>query len=97
MATKENPIQSLREHLDELHNQYYVSRIGVFGSFARGEATETSDIDILVEFDRAVGLFHFIDLQDHLGRILGRRIDLATPDALHPVIKDQILNEVLYV
>jgi len=97
MATKENPIQSLREHLDKLHNQYYVSRIGVFGTFARGEATETSDIDILVEFDRAVGLFHFIDLQDHLGRILGRRIDLVTPDALHPVIKDQILNEVLYV
>lgn len=92
-----DPMQSLREHIDELRNNYFVSRIGVFGSFARGEATETSDIDILVEFDRAVGLFHFIDLQDHLGRILGRRIDLATPDALHPVIKDQILNEVLYV
>jgi predicted nucleotidyltransferase len=97
MVSKKYAVQCLREHLEELRNEYHVSRIGVFGSFARGEVKETSDIDILVEFDKAVGLFHFIDLQDRLGQILERKVDLATPDALHPVIKDEILNEVFYV
>jgi len=92
-----NPMDCLKEHISELREQYLVDRLGVFGSFARGEANEESDVDILVEFTEMVGIFHFIDLQDHLAQILERKVDLATPDALHPVIKDQILKEVLYV
>lgn len=92
-----NPTELIREHMPELQDIYKVSKIGVFGSFARGEATESSDIDILVEFNQAVGLFHFIDLQDRLAEILDRKIDLTTAKALHPIIRDQILKEVLYV
>lgn len=92
-----HPTDCIREHLPELRDEYLVARIGVFGSFARGEATESSDVDILVEFSRRVDLFHFISLQDHLAEILGRKVDLTTPGALKPLLKDQILKEVLYV
>lgn len=92
-----NPSELIRAHLPELHDQYLVSRIGIFGSFARGEATEMSDVDILVEFSETVDIFHFIRLQDRLSSILGRKVDLATPQALKPLIKDKILEEVLYV
>lgn len=92
-----NPSDLIREHLPELRDKYLVTSIGIFGSFARGEATEISDIDILVEFRETVDIFHFIRLQDRLTSILGRKVDLATPQALKPLIKDKILREVLYV
>jgi len=97
VTLKENPMQSLREHQDELRDEYYVSRIGVFGSFARGEAKENSDVDILVEFSKAVGLFHFIDLQDRLSEIIGRKVDLGEPEALKPLIKDKVLQETVWI
>ena len=92
-----NPTECIREHMSELRDTYRVSRLGIFGSFARGEAKELSDVDILVEFSDCVDLFHFIRLQYHLTEILGRRVDLVTPEALKPIIKDRILQEVLYI
>ena len=92
-----NPEECIRDHISELRDRYKVSRLGIFGSFARGEAKESSDIDILVEFSEYVDIFHFIRLQYHLSEILGRRVDLVTPDALKPIIKDRVLKEVLYI
>ena len=79
--------QKLQEHA--------VKSLSVFGSVARDEATDASDIDVLVEFEegRPVGLFEFIRLQRFLSEILGRPVDLATPDALRPEMRDQILRE----
>ncbi len=92
-----NPAEQIREHITELKDKYQVASLGIFGSTARGEATESSDIDILVEFSESVDLFHFIRLQYHLAEILGRKVDLVTPDALKPLIKDRILREVRYI
>ena len=92
-----NPADCIRQHMPELRNEYLVSKIGIFGSFARGEASNASDVDILVEFSRPVDIFHFIGLQDRLAEILGRQVDLATIRALKPLIKEQILREVLYL
>lgn len=92
-----NPTERIREYMPELRDTYKVSRIGVFGSFARGEATESSDVDILVEFNQTVGLFHFIELQQRLSEIVGRKIDLGEPEAIKPLIKDSILREVVWV
>lgn len=92
-----NPTECILENMSELRNAYRVSRLGIFGSFARGEANESSDVDILVEFSDNVDLFHFIRLQYHLSEILGRKVDLVTPEALKPEIKDRILQEVLYI
>lgn len=92
-----NPAECIKEHINELREVFFVAKIGFFGSFSRGEATMASDVDILVEFDRPVDLFHFIALQDRLTEITGRKVDLATPRALKPLIKDQILREVKYI
>lgn len=83
-----HPMECILENISELRNAYRVSRLGIFGSFARGEANELSDVDILVEFSDSVDLFHFIRLQCHLSGILGRKVDLVTPEALKPEIKD---------
>lgn len=92
-----NPMELILEHLPELRDTYKVSRIGVFGSFARGEANESSDVDILVEFSQAVGLFHFLELEQRLSEIVGRRVDLGEPESFKPLIKDSILGEVIWV
>lgn len=92
-----NPLDQIREHLPELQNKYQVASLGIFGSYARGEATELSDIDILVEFSENVDLFQFVRLQNFLVTLLGRKVDLVTSDALKPLIKYRVLQEVLYV
>lgn len=97
MAGKINPIERIRNNMDELTSEFYISSIGVFGSYARDEATEVSDVDILVEFSERVGMFHFIDLQERLKEILGCNVDLVTRNGLHPLLKDQILKEVKYI
>lgn len=85
----------LKAEKDYLKSQYHVEKIGLFGSFARDEQTETSDIDLLVEFSRPVG-FEFLDLKDYLETIFDRPVDLVTPNAIKPYMKDEILSEVQY-
>jgi len=79
--------------------QFAVRQLRLFGSTLRGEAGDASDIDLLVDYDPAarVGLFAFVRLQRRLSELLGRRVDLATPDALHPALRDGILREAVRV
>ncbi|HTX90273.1 MAG TPA: nucleotidyltransferase family protein [Anaerolineales bacterium] len=86
----------LKRHQAELH-QRGVKSLAVFGSLARGEATPASDIDVLVEFDRPVGLFEFIRLKMYLEELTGRQVDLVTPDALRPAMRADILREAVQV
>ncbi len=86
----------LKRHQADLH-QRGARSLAVFGSLARGDATPASDIDVLVEFDRPVGLFEFIRLKNYLEELTGRRVDLVTPDALRPVMRAAILNEAVHV
>jgi len=92
-----DPIEALREYLPELFKQYPVSKIGVFGSFARGDANSESDIDLLIDFSKPVSLFSFVDIKLDLENLLQRKVDLVTENALKPRIKDKILNEVVYL
>lgn len=78
-------------------NQRGVKSLAVFGSFARGAATDNSDIDVLVEFDQPVGLFEFIRLKYYLEELTKRRVDLVTPDALRPPMRESILSEAVHV
>jgi len=79
--------------------QFAVQELRLFGSTLRGEAGDTSDIDLLVDYDPAarVGLFAFVRLQRRLSELLGRRVDLATPDALHPALREGILRQAVRV
>ena len=86
----------LRHHQEEL-NHRGVKLLAVFGSLARGQATPASDIDVLVEFERPVSLFEFIRLKLYLEELIGRRVDLVTPDSLRPSMRAEILNEAIHV
>jgi len=70
-----------------------VKSIAIFGSTARNEAREDSDVDVLVEFAEPVGLFRFLDVKSQLQSILGRNVDLAMPDALREQMRPRILKE----
>lgn len=87
----------LAADLTYLRSEYNVDEIGIFGSFVRGEATDTSDIDILVSFARPVGMFKFLALEEHLTTLLGTEVDLVSKKALKPFIGAQILKEVVAV
>lgn len=70
-----------------------VSRCAIFGSYVRGEAKRDSDIDILVDVPRGTGLFEFVGLKHKLEDVLNKKVDLVTYDALHPRLREQILQE----
>ena len=78
-----------------LEKKYKVKSIGLFGSFARDEVKENSDIDILVEFYGGIG-WEFIDLKQFLEEMLDREVDLVTKEALKPELKEDILKDVIY-
>ncbi len=85
----------LKEHKNYLTEHFFVSKIGIFGSYVRNDHSDESDIDILVEFSRPVG-FEFIDLKDYLESLLKKPVDLVTINALKLYMKEEILNEVQY-
>ncbi len=87
----------LEENKAELRKRFRVKKIGVFGSYARNEQKNKSDLDILVEFSEPIGLFEFMDLEDYLVDLVGVKIDLVSKKALKPNIGKQILSEVAYV
>ena len=78
-----------------LFERYGVSAVSLFGSVARGESTEESDIDLLVEFSRPIGLLRFVELKRTLEEVFGRTVDLVTPKALKPQLRDRILKEAI--
>lgn len=85
----------LKENKEFLVSNYHVEKIGLFGSYAREEQSEQSDIDILVEFNRPVG-FEFIELKDYLESLFQKSVDLVTPNAIKPIMKQSIMSEVQY-
>ena len=90
-------IKKLALFKDEL-KQFSVKDLYLFGSYAREEADEQSDLDILVEFEPGaqIGLFEFARLRRRLCELLGREVDLVTRDATRPEMKDQILREAVH-
>ena len=88
-------IQRLSEHKEEF-DAFGVRSLSLFGSVARGEERPGSDIDILVEFERVGGLFEFVRLKNYLEKTLGQPVDLVTPDALKPQLREKILRESIH-
>ena len=96
MRSLEELRETIKRHRHELEQKYKVKTIAIFGSYARGEETEESDVDILVEFEEPVGLL-FVHLADYLEEILGLKVDLLTPDAIKPNRKKYIMEDLTYV
>jgi hypothetical protein len=92
VANAEQVRARLAEHADVL-TRYGVASISVFGSVARGEASSDSDVDVLVSFGRPTGAFAVMRLERELAAIFGRPVDLVTPAALKPHLRDRIVAE----
>jgi predicted nucleotidyltransferase len=87
----------LKDNKAVLKNEYGVIEIGLFGSYVKGNQKEASDVDILVEFEKAIDLFTFVHLKDHLSDLLGVNVDLVAKKALKPKIGERILSETVYI
>ena len=90
-------LHTLKQKNDEMAKQFGVKSLLLFGSVARNEATPTSDVDLLVEFNRPVGYFGLFALQDYLEKLLGCPVDLGTSDSLKPYIKERVMGELIRV
>lgn len=86
----------LKAEKPRLAQEYGVSKVGFFGSFVFGDFNNNSDIDILAEFYRPVGLFRFMALENHLSQVLGRKVDLVSKDGLKSYLKNDILHSTVY-
>ncbi len=93
---REEVIKRLGEHRAEL-KQMGVKSLGLFGSVARDEGASDSDVDVLVEFDRPIGLFGLLRVQYRLEGILGCSVDVGTPGSLRARIRERVLGEAVYV
>jgi uncharacterized protein len=81
----------------ELSARYSVKEIGIFGSYLSGDQKKSSDIDILVEYEKTVSLIEFINLKNYLTDLLEIDVDLVMKKALKPNLGRRILREVVYV
>lgn len=88
------PIAIPQAEIEPLCQQYFIRKLALFGSVLRDDFRPDSDVDILVEFEPGhTPGFDFIDIQDKLSDIIGRTIDLNTPQDLSRYFRDQVLAE----
>jgi len=98
--TRDHIIHSLQKEQTYLKAEFGVSKIGLFGSFAKRQADQDSDIDILVEFERPIG-FRFLELVDYLEAVLDRKVDVLTPAGIENIriarVAQNIAESLVYV
>ena len=89
-------LQTLRQRREEIlaiAARHGAHSVRLFGSVARGDAVAASDVDLLVDFDKPIGLFHFLRVQRRIEEILGSRVDLVMRDAVKRQLRDRIFAE----
>ncbi|MGB5594635.1 MAG: nucleotidyltransferase family protein [Crocosphaera sp.] len=87
----------LKQYFSHIQLTYRVKSLGIFGSFVREEATENSDLDILVEFEEEPKFRQYMDLKFFLEDLFKRPVDLVIKADIKPQIREQILQEVVYI
>lgn len=96
MFTLQDILEKLRQHKPELQSKYPVSRIGVFGSYARREATVESDIDIAVEISEAMGL-NFVAMANEIENLFGIKTDVVPKRSIKAEYLHNVEKEIVYV
>jgi predicted nucleotidyltransferase len=96
VLTLQNILQILRQHKPELQRKYPLGRLGVFGSYARGEATEKSDIDIAIEINGPIGL-SFIAMADEIEALFGIKTDVVPKRSIKPKYLANVEKDIIYV
>jgi predicted nucleotidyltransferase len=92
--TAEEVLRKIEEHRETIRG-FSVARLELFGSCVRGEATESSDLDFLVEFDQKT-FDNYMDLKFFLEELFGRNVDLVIADAVKPRLRKPIFEETVY-
>ena len=91
MLSIKKVLDILEAEIPYLMKEYQVKKIGVFGSFAREEQTETSDVDLLVEFSKPISFFTLFELEDYLTNKIGIKVEIVTPGALKEMFDDWVI------
>ncbi|MGS2761081.1 type VII toxin-antitoxin system MntA family adenylyltransferase antitoxin [Sinomicrobium sp. M5D2P9] len=86
-------IDSIKQLIVPVLKKYNIKRAGIFGSYAKGEASNASDIDILVELDSKISLLEFVKIKLDLEDILNKKVDLVEYRAVKPRLRNKILSE----
>lgn len=94
---KQQALDLLKQHIDEVRERFGVKRLALFGSTARDEATADSDLDVLVEFEGAADSRRYFGLMFYLEGLFGRPLDLVTDKAVRPELRPFIEKEAIYV
>ena len=98
MKTLDEILETLRQVLPELKNKYNITKMGVFGSYARGEQTADSDIDILINFDNEdFSYFDLMDIERNLAEIFNNKVDLLMEAEIKPRIKPYVMEDIVYL
>jgi predicted nucleotidyltransferase len=100
MLSRDKVVRILQGERAHLADEFGVSKIGLFGSYAKGEPAESSDVDILVELGRPIG-FRFLELADYLEKVLGQKVDVLTAAGVKSIrnkrVARSIAESVVYV
>jgi predicted nucleotidyltransferase len=91
--TRDVVLRRLRELYPELKTRFGVRQIGLFGSFARATANASSDVDLIVDFERPIGL-KFVEMVDYLESRLGRKVDVLTTAGLRGIRLPSVMQEI---
>ena len=94
---REQIISIVSQNRQVIQEKFGVKHLYLFGSYARDEAMPVSDVDFLVEFSQPTGLFGLASLQLFLEELLGRKVDIGTPQSLKPYIREEVEKDVLLV
>jgi uncharacterized protein len=97
VKTQDEVLQILSDRKSSLLQTYQITSLGIFGSYARGSQTADSDIDVLVDYEKAPSLFKLIELRDYLSELFGMKVDVVTRNSLKARIRERILAEVIYL
>ncbi len=101
MEVKTKTLEEFKVKLEaiklELKRRYKVETIAIFGSYSRGQQTEKSDLDLLVSFSEPIGVYKFAEVEKFISNKLGIKVDLVEKGALLPMIKKQVLTEIIVV
>jgi uncharacterized protein len=95
MKTRNEVLQILATQKASLLETYQITRLGVFGSYARDQQTESSDLDVLVDYSQPPTLPKLVELRDELSHLVALKVDVVTPNGLKPRIRDRVLSEVI--
>lgn len=100
MLTKSKIIQIIKKEQTHLKSHFGVKRIGIFGSYSKGIQKEDSDVDLIVEFERPIGL-KFFELSEYIENLLGKKVDILTPAGIKSIrvkeVAENIKKSIVYV